>query len=181
MSSAGLTSPGQFVGTPDYSAPEQIQGRAVDGRTDQYALACVTYQLLTGALPFERDQGMPALLRTCRSRARRWYRWCRICLAPSTRSWPGDGQGPGETVRVVPGLRRRAAGSARPGTLRSPRAPPPHPLSRGPPPRHPGSPRWPLPGPRRLTGARRRIRGRAATGHLRCRPHDVASSIASAR
>ena len=62
VSSVGLTSPGQFVGTPDYSAPEQIQGRAVDGRTDQYALACVTYQLLTGALPFESHQGMAALL-----------------------------------------------------------------------------------------------------------------------
>jgi serine/threonine protein kinase len=62
MSSAGLTGAGQFVGTPDYSAPEQIQGLTVDGRTDQYALACVTYQLLTGTLPFEWDQGMPVLL-----------------------------------------------------------------------------------------------------------------------
>jgi serine/threonine-protein kinase len=61
MSSVSLTAAGQFLGTPDYSAPEQIQGRAVDGRTDQYALACVTYQLLTGAVPFERDQGMAVL------------------------------------------------------------------------------------------------------------------------
>ena len=34
----------------------------MDGRTDQYALACVAYQLLTGAVPFERDQGMAVLL-----------------------------------------------------------------------------------------------------------------------
>ncbi len=61
-SSVSLTSPGQFLGTPAYSAPEQIQGRAVDGRTDQYALACVAYQLLSGTAPFERDQGMAVLL-----------------------------------------------------------------------------------------------------------------------
>ena len=61
-SSVSLTAAGQFLGTPNYSAPEQIQGLAVDGRADQYALACVTYQLLTGALPFERDQDMAVLL-----------------------------------------------------------------------------------------------------------------------
>jgi WD40 repeat protein len=60
--SLSLTGTGHFLGTPDYSAPEQIQGRAVDGRADQYALACVTYELLTGAPPFERDQGMAVLL-----------------------------------------------------------------------------------------------------------------------
>jgi serine/threonine protein kinase len=61
VSSVSLTGAGHFVGTPDYSAPEQIQGLAVDGRTDQYALACVAYQLLTGVLPFGRDQGMAVL------------------------------------------------------------------------------------------------------------------------
>jgi serine/threonine protein kinase len=60
--SVSLTGAGQFVGTPEYSAPEQIKGEDVDGRTDQYALACVAYQLLTGAMPFERDQGMAVLL-----------------------------------------------------------------------------------------------------------------------
>ncbi len=60
--SVSLTGVGQFLGTPDYSAPEQIQGRPVDGRADQYALACVAYQLLTGEPPFERDQGMAILL-----------------------------------------------------------------------------------------------------------------------
>jgi WD40 repeat protein len=62
MSAAGVTGTGQFVGTAAYSAPEQIEGRGVDGRTDQYALACVTYELLTGVLPYERDQGMAMLL-----------------------------------------------------------------------------------------------------------------------
>jgi protein kinase-like protein len=61
VSSVSLTGAGHFVGTPDYSAPEQIQGLAVDGRTDQYALACVAYQLLAGVVPFGRDQGMAVL------------------------------------------------------------------------------------------------------------------------
>jgi serine/threonine protein kinase len=62
VSSVSLAGTGHFLGTPDYSAPEQIQGRTVDGRTDQYALACVAFQLLTGTVPFERDQGMAVLL-----------------------------------------------------------------------------------------------------------------------
>jgi serine/threonine protein kinase len=61
ISSVSLTGAGHFLGTPDYSAPEQIQGREVDGRADQYALACVAYQLLTGVVPFARDQGMSVL------------------------------------------------------------------------------------------------------------------------
>jgi serine/threonine protein kinase len=61
ISSVSLTGAGHFLGIPDYSAPEQIQGLAVDGRADQYALACVAYQLLTGVVPFERDQGMAVL------------------------------------------------------------------------------------------------------------------------
>jgi serine/threonine-protein kinase len=49
------------LGTPDYMAPEQISGRPVDGRADQYSLACVTVQLLTGTVPFQRDS-LPAVI-----------------------------------------------------------------------------------------------------------------------
>jgi hypothetical protein len=53
-----LTSTGQFVGTLDYIAPEQIEGRETDGRADQYALACATYELMTGEPPYQRDLGL---------------------------------------------------------------------------------------------------------------------------
>jgi serine/threonine protein kinase len=61
LSSSGLTRAGQFLGTPDYAAPEQIAGRTVDGRADQYALACVAYTLLACAVVFIRDHPMAAL------------------------------------------------------------------------------------------------------------------------
>jgi Protein kinase domain len=55
-SKSGLTKTGQFMGTIDYVAPEQVQGPTeVDGRTDQYSFACVLFQSLTGRVPFERD------------------------------------------------------------------------------------------------------------------------------
>jgi tRNA A-37 threonylcarbamoyl transferase component Bud32 len=50
-----ITSTGTIIGTPQYMSPEQAKGRAVDGRTDQYALAMVGYRALTGKLPFEGD------------------------------------------------------------------------------------------------------------------------------
>jgi serine/threonine protein kinase/outer membrane protein assembly factor BamB len=54
--SVGLTGTGHFLGTPGYSAPEQIQGRPVDGRADQYALACTAFELLCGTAVFQRDE-----------------------------------------------------------------------------------------------------------------------------
>lgn len=62
MLSAGtLTAAGQFLGTPDYAAPEQINGKPVDGRADQYALGCVAYETLTGTAPFRRDSAWSVL------------------------------------------------------------------------------------------------------------------------
>ncbi len=55
MSRSGLTSAGQFRGTVDYIAPEQILGMSVLGPADQYSLGCVMYECLTGRVPFEKD------------------------------------------------------------------------------------------------------------------------------
>ena len=47
----------QAAGMLDYLAPEQIEGRAADGRTDQYSLACAAFELVCGMPPFGPDQG----------------------------------------------------------------------------------------------------------------------------
>jgi hypothetical protein len=54
-SAGGLTKTGQWVGTLDYVAPEQIEGKDVDARADVYALGCVLFQALTGEVPYPKD------------------------------------------------------------------------------------------------------------------------------
>ena len=64
MTHTGLTSTGQFIGTVDYVAPEQIRGPSVAGlagMADQYSLGCVLYECLTGRVPFEKDM-IPAII-----------------------------------------------------------------------------------------------------------------------
>jgi len=46
------------IGTPAYMSPEQCRGDAVDGRSDQYSLAIMTYQLATGRLPYEAESAI---------------------------------------------------------------------------------------------------------------------------
>src|SRR5436309_1021345 len=50
---AALTHPGSPIGTPQYMSPEQVSGeQELDGRCDQYALACVLFEMLAGQPPF---------------------------------------------------------------------------------------------------------------------------------
>ena len=59
---SSLTLTGQFLGTLDYIAPEQIEGsKLVDGRADLYSLACAAFEMLSGAPPFRRGQGVAVI------------------------------------------------------------------------------------------------------------------------
>ncbi|MEM7244198.1 MAG: serine/threonine-protein kinase [Acidobacteriota bacterium] len=55
MESTNLTATGMVIGTPDYMSPEQIQGKAVDQRTDIFAAGVVFYELLSRSKPFTAD------------------------------------------------------------------------------------------------------------------------------
>lgn len=50
-----LTMAGQVFGTPSYMSPEQVTGNPMDGRTDQFSLAVLLYEMLTGRKPFTGD------------------------------------------------------------------------------------------------------------------------------
>ncbi len=56
-----LTAAGQFIGTPDYMAPEQLQDLPITGRVDVYSLGCMLYEMLTGEIPYASDSTMRKL------------------------------------------------------------------------------------------------------------------------
>src|SRR5688500_3013732 len=58
---SGLTRTGQWVGTVDYTAPEQIEGATVTRRTDVYSLGCVLFEALTGRPPHRRENELATL------------------------------------------------------------------------------------------------------------------------
>lgn len=59
----GLTKSGAFMGSPRYSAPEQVEGRPIDARADIYSLGCVLYRMLSGRTPFDGKQPVEIMLK----------------------------------------------------------------------------------------------------------------------
>jgi serine/threonine protein kinase len=58
---SGLTKTGQFLGTVDYAAPEQFEGKPLDRRADVYSLGCVAFECLTGRVPYPRETEVAAM------------------------------------------------------------------------------------------------------------------------
>ena len=126
MLSAGtLTVAGQFLGTPDYAPPEQVNGQPVDGRADQYALGCVAFEMLSGTVPFKRELPIAVLYAHLSTPP---PRLTSIRNGPAARRRRRPRQGHGEvTRRAVPQLRRLRRRPAR-----GPRPRPLRPVPRGP-------------------------------------------------
>jgi serine/threonine-protein kinase len=58
-----LTKAGTFLGSPRYVAPEQIEGKPIDGRADIYSFGCVLYRMLSGRVPFDGGQAVEVMLK----------------------------------------------------------------------------------------------------------------------
>ncbi|MEO7145501.1 MAG: serine/threonine-protein kinase, partial [Bryobacteraceae bacterium] len=61
--SAGMTRTGQFLGTPRYMAPEQVEAKPVDHRTDLYALGLILFEMVTGEDAFKGDSTLQIMYR----------------------------------------------------------------------------------------------------------------------
>ena len=87
-SESGLTKAGSFMGTLAYMAPEQIEGQDVDGRADEYSLAAMAFEALTGHVPFKRDQEIAVAMAHLKDPSRRPLPCGRSCRPASTWRWP---------------------------------------------------------------------------------------------
>lgn len=68
-SSAGMTRTGQYLGTPRYMAPEQVEAGQVDKRTDLYALGLILFEMVTGEDAFKGDSTLQIMYRRVKEKA----------------------------------------------------------------------------------------------------------------
>jgi serine/threonine protein kinase/tetratricopeptide (TPR) repeat protein len=63
LKTKGITGGEVMIGTPEYMSPEQVEGKAVDERSDIYALGVILYEMVTGKVPFEGDTALSVALK----------------------------------------------------------------------------------------------------------------------
>ncbi len=168
-SSSGYTQTGQFVGTLSYMAPEQIEGRPVDGRADLYALGCMLFECLAGCVPFRRDSDIATMYAhlhepppsLCAARPELPAEVDTV-VARALAKAPGDRHA--SCAALIAEMRTALAGarvpafrpssartgkrfSRQPGVAVTTPAPPVAPLPRSAPPSRPPTPRGPQPAP----------------------------------
>ncbi|MBM0107113.1 serine/threonine protein kinase [Steroidobacter sp. S1-65] len=85
LTDTSRTKTGIVLGTPSFMSPEQLEGRTLDGRSDQFALGVSLYQLLCGQLPFRADS-MPRLMQKIATEPHAPIRTIRPDLAPEIES-----------------------------------------------------------------------------------------------
>lgn len=59
----GITDSGVMIGTPKYMSPEQVEGEAIDQRSDIYCLGVILYEMVTGKVPFDGDTALSIALK----------------------------------------------------------------------------------------------------------------------
>src|SRR5436309_1005346 len=144
--SATLTATGVAIGTPHYMSPEQAAGdREIDGRSDIYSLGVVSYQMLTGELPFQAPTVPGILMKHITERAPLVTDKCRdcpedlaACVMRSLEKDPDDRWPTADALRRALEARsatmsrsRRPSGGPAPRALRFP-PPPALPIPRSP-------------------------------------------------
>ena len=67
---AKLTATGIVLGTPEFMSPEQIRGKAIDGRSDVYALGILAFEMFTGQLPFEGKTSQEMMIARLKGKAK---------------------------------------------------------------------------------------------------------------
>ncbi len=108
-----FTMTGSIVGTPHYMSPEQVQGQAVDGRSDQFSLAVIAFEMLTGEKPYTGEHLTTVVYKIVAEDPVPPHRLNPTLSGPIDAVVRGPGEEAGRPLPHLPGVRRRAGEGVR--------------------------------------------------------------------